>query len=64
LEAANDGHLEVAALRDLPAMVELLLESGADVNAKDHGGTTALALAQAKNRSELVELLRSYGAEE
>ena len=55
LRASNDGRL---------AAVELLLENGADVNAKDKKGWTALKLATHQGHKEIVELLKSYGAKE
>jgi ankyrin repeat protein len=53
--AAERGHKEV---------VELLLESGADVNAKSNIGWTALMLAAFNGHKEIVEILKSYGARE
>ena len=42
--------------------VKDLLAAGANVNAASMNGTTALELAIRKNNSEIVELLKSYGA--
>jgi len=42
--------------------VKQLLESGADVNAKNKYGWTALILASEEGHKEIVELLKSYGA--
>jgi ankyrin repeat protein len=44
--------------------VELLIEKGADVNAKDNLGKTALMLASENGHKEIVGLLKSYGAKE
>jgi len=52
-EAAYCGHKDV---------VELLLVLGADINASDRRGKTPLDRALSKNRSEVVEFLRSKGA--
>ena len=49
---------------DYCAIVRMLLEMGADVNAKNENGATALSLASAKGREEVVELLREAGAKE
>lgn len=44
-------------------IAQFLLENGADVNAKEHGGkTTALSIAQMYGKKEAVELLRKFGA--
>jgi ankyrin repeat protein len=47
------GHTEI---------VQLLLEKGADVNAKDDDGRTALMLAAEKGHTEIVQLLLERGA--
>lgn len=44
------------------ALVALLLDSGADVEARDGYGTTPLCLAVGRGRSELVKLLIAKGA--
>ncbi len=46
-----------------PKMAEWLLDHGADPNPK-YEGKTPLAMAVEKNRSELVEILRSHGGME
>jgi thioredoxin-related protein len=53
LHLAAAGPAEVA---------ELLTQAGADVNARNAGGVTALMLAAAAGQSDVVELLRSSGA--
>ena len=50
-----------AAARDNDA-VRLLLEAGADANARQHGGYTALDAADQHEDAELAELLRRHGA--
>ncbi len=53
--AARTGHRK---------LVELLLEKGADVNARDQTGKTARQLAEEGMRPEVVELLKKAGAKE
>ena len=64
--AAGEGHRRI---------VGLLLAGGADVNARDDEGRTALRLAKRwlahspwprapEKRKNLIELLKSYGAKE
>ncbi|MEQ8174773.1 MAG: ankyrin repeat domain-containing protein [Syntrophomonadaceae bacterium] len=48
--------------RDAPAVVKLLLENGADPNIRNNNGYTPLKLA--KDKPELVEILRKAGAKE
>ena len=52
--ASKNGHTEI---------VQLLLEKGAYVNAKDNYGETALMLAAANGRTEIVQLLLEKGAD-
>ena len=53
MEAAHHGS---------PAVVKLLLEKGADVNAANKKGATALKLAQQKKHAEIVKMLKAAGA--
>ena len=43
-------------------VIKALLAAGADVNAKDKYGETALTLAKEKNNSEIINLLLAAGA--
>ncbi|MEN6545687.1 MAG: ankyrin repeat domain-containing protein, partial [Armatimonadia bacterium] len=54
-QAAANGHTEI---------VELLLESGAQVNAKTDAGDTALGEATAQGHTETAALLRRHGGTE
>jgi len=47
-----------------PQTVKLLLQKGADVNAQDKYGETALKRAQRRGHKEIVELLKAHGAKE
>jgi len=42
----------------------LLLSKGADINAKENNGKTALSYAVEGSCTEIVELLRKHGAKE
>jgi hypothetical protein len=46
-----------------PALVEVLLDAGADPNSRDRDGLTPLMWAAAQGRLELVQLLLSRGAD-
>ncbi len=56
--------MHYAANRDNRGMAQLLITKGADVNAKDNSGETALSVAKGKGHTEMVELLRKHGAKE
>ena len=43
-------------------MVKLLLNAGTDVNAKDESGSTALMEATSRGHTDIVQLLKEYGA--
>jgi len=47
-----------------PDIVKLLLEKGADVNAKNHYGTTALKAASDIGHTDIVKMLKEAGAKE
>ena len=53
--AAQQGHAEV---------VRLLLDSGANVNARDDSHLTALQWAQEKGHGDVVSMLKGAGAKE
>ena len=52
-EAAGSGQIDFA---------KLLLERGADVNARDDGGDTPLTIAFESKQPEIAKLLREHGA--
>ena len=54
--------LHVAAISQHLKMVELLLSHGADPNAKDAQGSSALQAAKQKTNSEIEKILIQYGA--
>ena len=45
-------------------IVRLLIDKGADVNAKAKNGDTALKLAKTKGHTRIVEFLKAQGANE
>ncbi|MEG3843946.1 ankyrin repeat domain-containing protein [Microcoleus sp. herbarium14] len=45
-----------------PALVKLFLSKGADVNARNKNGQTALSIAYKSSTPEIIELLKQYGA--
>ena len=54
----------IAALRGYPGTAKLLLDAGADVNAKDARGETPLMHAMERNHTEVIEILKTAGAKE
>lgn len=55
IAASGEGKLET---------VKLLIEKGADVNAKDKNGNTPLKNALSHGKTEIAEFLREAGAKE
>ncbi len=53
--AAKEGHIEI---------VQMLLDSGADINAKSAEDKTALIYAEEKGHEYIAQVLRMFGAEE
>ena len=53
MHAASAGHTEA---------VKVFIAAGADINAKNNEGQTALELASLKGHAETVNLLRQAGA--
>ena len=51
--ASFEGHTEIA---------KILIENGADVNAKNNIGETALMWASEREYAEIVKLLKNAGA--
>ena len=55
--------LHVAALYRQFEITYVILNIGADPNARDNWGGTALSLARAQNSSKLLEILLDHGAQ-
>ena len=64
LEKSRNEGLIMAVTENAVEMVAVLLKSGADPNAKDQAGQSALALATDSGFNEIVELLKNAGATE
>ena len=62
LIAAKKYHRSLLMLAEKPEMIELLLQSGADVDYRDDLGETALTLAVRRNDVLAAELLLQAGA--
>jgi len=56
--------LHLVVFRGNKDLVELLIQNGADVNAKSGQGETPLALAEQREHREIVKLLQKHGAKE
>jgi len=54
-KSGKKGHVEAA---------RVLLENNADVNAKANNGSTALSVAMFRNNTDMINLLRKYGAKQ
>ena len=58
------GPLHLAALRSQTVVVQLLVENGVDVNARDiHGNTPLHHAVLSEGNAEIVELLVAHGAD-
>ena len=53
--ASGNGHKDV---------VSMLLDAGAQVDAKDNSGSTALMIASWNGHKDVVEVLKKHGAKE
>jgi len=60
---SRDGKTPLMAAIDYPAVIQLLLERGAQVNATDNDGWTALLSAAAHGRLESMQVLVRAGAD-
>ncbi len=62
---SKDGYMVLmSAAEQDPAVLTVLLDDGAQVNAKDDKGRTALNIAQEKDYTQIVELFKAHGAKE
>jgi ankyrin repeat protein len=56
--------LKNAVVSSNPSVAELLLSRGADVNARDATGKTALFWARRMNNQAMVQMLLNHGAQD
>jgi len=61
-DSAGTPLLVLAVKQGNPAMVEMLIRSGADVDTKDREGQTPLAVALERKNNDVAELLGKAGA--
>ena len=61
-DSAGTPLLVLAVKQGNPAMVEMLIRSGADVDTKDQEGQTPLAVALERKNNDVAELLGKAGA--
>ena len=57
-----NSDLLTAAMQGDTNQVKALLDKGANVNAKDEDGLTALMYAKEINHTKIIEVLKQYGA--
>src|SRR3569623_1446884 len=55
--------LHMAVWREEPAVVDTLLNGGAEVNSRDHIGVTALHIAKETRKTAVVNILHNRGAD-
>jgi ankyrin repeat protein len=60
----NWNALMIGAMTGRAEVVRMLLDAGADMNARDAYGETALSIATQLDRTEVVDLLKGRGATE
>ena len=53
----------IAALNDSKEIFQLLLDNGADINARNNEGCTALMLAAQENNTGAIRTLLDHGAD-
>jgi ankyrin repeat protein len=58
----KDEKLFNAVIKGQLEIIKLLIETGANVNAKNINGDTALMYAYGNKRKDIVKLLKNYGA--
>ena len=60
----DDYPRECPSIDQIKSFLKTLISNGADINAKENTGKTALKIAKEKGNIEIVKLLKSYGAKE